>query len=59
MIHRIPDLHAQALVIAKEMLQIDDPAAQWIAKNAIRELEKPGLTLLGYPRGRYQRMKLV
>ncbi len=52
------DLHAKALGTAKEILEIDHPAAQWIAKDAIKELEKSGLSILGYPRTSYERIKM-
>ncbi len=53
------DLHAKAIETSKQILEIDHPAAQWIAKDALRELEKSGLTLLGYPRSIYSRTKLA
>ncbi len=52
------DLHQNALKLAYEILNVDKPSAQWIAKDAIKELEKSGLTILGYPRGQYIRTKM-
>lgn len=48
------DLNKQAIVIAKEILALDTKAAKWIAKDALRELEKEGVNILDYPRAIYR-----
>ena len=48
------DLHQQALEVAKRLLLMDSKSAQWIAKNAICELEKPKVNVLDYPREIYR-----
>ena len=52
------DLHRRASEVAKEILSIDEKTATWIAKDALRELEKKGLNVMGYPRSIYQRTVL-
>lgn len=52
------DLNASAIHLAKVIQQIDSPSAQWIAKDVLKELQKTGLSISGYPRSKYQRMKL-
>ena len=36
-------LHAKALATAKEIGEIDSPAAKWISSNAVKELERPDI----------------
>ena len=48
------DLNKQAIGIAKEILAIDTKSAKWIAKDALRELEKEGINILDYPRAIYR-----
>ena len=48
------DLNKAAIIVAKELLLLDSKAAQWIAKDALRELEKEGLNILDYPRAIYR-----
>lgn len=50
---RNPDLQQTAIKTAKEILKIDNKAAQWIAKDALRELEKPNVSIRNYPRSVY------
>jgi 3-methyladenine DNA glycosylase AlkD len=38
---RGPELNAQAIRTARRIATIDDPAARWIARDALRELESP------------------
>lgn len=52
------DLHQIAMECAKELLQGPEASAQWIAKDALREFKKPGLSIGGYPRTIYQRSKI-
>ena len=51
---RNTDLNKQAVEIAKEILAIDTKSAKWIAKDALRELEKEGINILDYPRTIYR-----
>ena len=52
------DLNKKAIALAKEILQIDNKAAHWIAKDAIRELEGGKVNILDYPRAIYRPVKL-
>lgn len=49
------DLHRRASEVAKEILSLGDKTASWIAKDALREFEKKGLNVMGYPRSIYER----
>ncbi|MCP4439703.1 MAG: DNA alkylation repair protein [Aureispira sp.] len=49
------DLNKKAIKTANEILKIEDKAAQWIAKDALRELEKEGVNILDYPRAIYRK----
>lgn len=51
---RNTDLHASAINIAKRLLATNSKPANWIAKNALNELEKPGVNMLDYPRHIYR-----
>ncbi len=55
---RNPDLHMEAVKTAKTILDLPAKSAQWIAKDALRELEKSNLNVLGYPRTHYSRTTL-
>jgi 3-methyladenine DNA glycosylase AlkD len=48
------DLNKKAIETAKKIIKIDSKAAQWIAKDALRELEKEGINILDYPRHIYR-----
>jgi 3-methyladenine DNA glycosylase AlkD len=48
------DLNKQAIEIARDILQLENKAAQWIAKDALRELEKENVNILDYPRKIYR-----
>jgi len=48
------DLNKQAILVAREIIQIESKPAQWIAKDAIRELEGESVTILDYPRAIYR-----
>jgi 3-methyladenine DNA glycosylase AlkD len=48
------DLNKKAIVVANEILKMDSKAAQWIAKDAIRQLEKESVNILDYPRAIYR-----
>lgn len=51
---RNSDLKKQALELAYEILEEDTKSARWIANDAIRELKKPDLNVLDYPRSIYR-----
>jgi 3-methyladenine DNA glycosylase AlkD len=44
------DLNKKAIQVSKELLKINNKAAQWIAKDALKELEGEGVNILNYPR---------
>ena len=48
------DLRELAIQEAEIILQINHPAAQWIAKDALKELQKKGLRMSDYPRAIYR-----
>jgi 3-methyladenine DNA glycosylase AlkD len=48
------DLNREAILVAKEINQMKSKAAQWIAKDAIRELEGEKVNILDYPRAIYR-----
>ncbi len=48
------DLNKLAITTAKEILEFDSKAAEWIAKDAIKELEGDGVNILDYPRSVYR-----
>lgn len=48
------DLNKEAIRVAEEILTIDSKAAQWIAKDALRELTKEDVNILDYPRAIYR-----
>ena len=47
-------LHAQAIDVAHRILKIDNKSAQWIAVDALKQLQKPGANILDYPRTIYR-----
>ncbi|MEM7183191.1 MAG: DNA alkylation repair protein [Spirochaetota bacterium] len=51
---RNPDLREKAILCSKQILQKDSKSDQWIASNALKELENPKLRLSNYPRNVYQ-----
>lgn len=48
------DLNHASIATAKEILQLDSKSAQWIAKDAIKELESPTVNIQDYPRSVYR-----
>ena len=48
------DLNRKAILVAKEIDQMESKAAHWIAKDAIRELEGEKVNILDYPRDIYR-----
>jgi len=52
---RNKDLNKSAIKIAKRIFQMDSKAAKWIAKDALRELQKENVRTSDYPRSIYRR----
>ncbi len=48
------DLHESAIETANQIAEMDNKAAKWIAKDALRELEGEKLNILDYPRCIYR-----
>jgi len=51
---RNKDLHKTAVETACKMLEKDSSTATWIAKDVLRELDKPNLKFYDYPRDKYR-----
>lgn len=49
------DLKARAISVAEEILQMNDKTANWIAKDALKELTKQKLRSSDYPRAIYRK----
>ena len=48
------DLRRQAIEVAGDLLEFENRAAKWIAKDALAELQKEGVRMSDYPRGVYR-----
>ncbi len=48
------DLHQAAVEVAEDILKMENKAAKWIAKDALREFQKDGLRMSDYPRAQYR-----
>jgi 3-methyladenine DNA glycosylase AlkD len=48
------DLKKKAILVAQEILENENPAAKWIAKNALNELKKDNIRMSDYPRAIYR-----
>ena len=48
------DLNTLAIETAKSLISSKSKSAQWIGKDALRELEQPGVNILDYPRAKYR-----
>lgn len=48
------DLHKKAIEVAHELMKSDSKSAQWIAKNALSELQKKDVRCSDYPRHLYR-----
>lgn len=48
------DLREKAIIVAQELLQMEASSAQWIAKDALRELRSPNVKMQDYPRAIYR-----
>ncbi len=52
---RNQDLNKSAIAVAKNISEIDNKTARWIAKDALKELEGNNLKVLDYPRHIYRK----
>lgn len=52
------DLNKKAIEVANEILKLESKSAQWIAKDAIRQLESESVSILDYPRHIYRGIKV-
>ncbi|MCA0457411.1 MAG: DNA alkylation repair protein [Chloroflexi bacterium] len=50
---RNADLYREALEVAQTILALDTKTARWIAKDAIRQLQSPTVSIKNYPRAIY------
>lgn len=48
------DLNSQAIIVAREILELDSKPAKWIATNALNELQKENIRISDYPRATYR-----
>ena len=48
------DLRSNAIKVAKGLLESEHSTAQWIAKNALSELQKENVRMSDYPRSEYR-----
>jgi 3-methyladenine DNA glycosylase AlkD len=48
------DLNKKAILVSQSLLESNSKSAQWIAKDALREFNKPNLNILDYPRSIYR-----
>ena len=48
------DLNKKAILVSQTLVESNSKSAQWIAKDALREFEKPNLNILDYPRSIYR-----
>ena len=53
------DLNERAIDVANEILSIESESAKWIAKDALKELQKDGVRMSNYPREIYQKTERV
>ena len=53
------DLNKLAIEVANDILKQDSKSAQWIAKDAIRQLEKESVSILDYPRDIYRKVRSI
>ena len=49
------DLQKKAIETANEILKQDSKSAQWIAKDALKELQSEKINILDYPREIYRK----
>ncbi|GAB5565134.1 MAG: DNA alkylation repair protein [Winogradskyella sp.] len=48
------DLNKLAIEVSKQLLEFDSPSAKWIAKDALKELQKDNVRMSDYPRHIYR-----
>lgn len=48
------DLNDMAIEVANEILNFESKSAKWIAKDALKELQKDGVRMSNYPREKYK-----
>lgn len=48
------DLNRRAVMVAQEILKLETSSAKWIARDALRELQKKGIRMSDYPRVTYR-----
>ncbi len=53
------DLNEMAIDVAKEILNFESKSAKWIAKDALKELQKDGVRMSNYPREKYKKNPLT
>ena len=53
------DLKEKAIDIANEILKFDSKSAKWIAKDALKELQKEGVRMSNYPREKYKKNRQI
>jgi len=49
------DLNEMAIDVANEILKFESKPAKWIAKDALKELQKEGVRMSNYPREKYKK----
>jgi 3-methyladenine DNA glycosylase AlkD len=49
------DLNKESILVAKDIAQMDNKTAKWIANNALKELEKENVRMSDYPRTIYRK----
>ena len=50
---RNPDLRNEAILVSEELLSSDSKSAQWIARDALKELQQDSCRISNYPRSIY------
>jgi len=48
------DLNEKAIYVAREILNFESKSAKWIAKDALKELQKDDVRMSNYPREKYK-----
>ena len=51
------DLNMEAIILSKRLSVCDTKSVKWIGSNALRELERPDVNILNYPRAIYQKKR--
>ena len=49
------DLNSKAILVAEQILAMDNKTAKWIAKNALKELTSANVRVSNYPRSIYKK----